>query len=130
MRAALSLRRIWAVMIKEFRQLRRDRATFAMMIAVPVVQLLLFGYAINTDPKHLPTVILAQDHSPFARDIISGLKNSGYFDIRREIMSPAIGERMLKEGSVQFVVTIPDNFGRDIVRGEKPAMLIEADATD
>jgi len=132
MRFALSpsLRRTWAMMRKEFTQLRRDRSTFAMMIMVPIIQLTLFGYAINTDPKHLPTALLVQDHSLFARSFVEGLKNSDYFLIERQIASESEARLLLQQGKVQFVVTIPENFERDIVRGAKPALLIEADATD
>ncbi|MDR3423862.1 MAG: ABC transporter permease [Alphaproteobacteria bacterium] len=125
-----SLRRAWAILAKEFIQLRRDRPTLAMMIMIPVIQLLLFGYAINTDPKHMPTAVLAEDHSLFARSFVAGLKNSDYFSIDREISSAAEGKRLLQIGSVQFVVTVPQNFARDLVRGDKPNILIEADATD
>ncbi|MGE4351456.1 MAG: ABC transporter permease [Bdellovibrionales bacterium] len=125
-----SLRRLKAIMIKEFTQLRRDRSTFAMIIMVPIFQLLLFGYAINSDPKHLPTAVLAQDHSVLARSFIAALKNSDYFDVRLEITSPKQGQDLLQKGAVQFVVTIPENYHRDVVRGEKPAILVEADATD
>jgi len=126
----LSLRRMSAMMVKELRQLRRDRSTFGMMILVPIMQLLLFGYAINTDPKHMPTAVLAQDHSLFSRSFIVGLKNSEYFLIQKEAASEDEGRLLLQEGKVQFVITIPENFERDIVRGTKPALLIEADATD
>ncbi|MDD3370392.1 MAG: ABC transporter permease [Alphaproteobacteria bacterium] len=125
-----SLRRMWAIMIKELKQLRRDRGTFAMIVMIPIVQLLLFGYAINTDPKNMPTAILSQDNGPFARGIVAGLKNSSYFDIVREAASEDEARLLLQQGKVQFVVSIPENFGRDIVRGDKPSLLIEADATD
>ena len=126
----LSLRRTWAMLIKELRQLRRDRMTFAMMIIVPIMQLLMFGYAINTDPKKMPTAVLAQDHSLFSRSFVSGLKNSEYFLIEKEAASENEAQLLLQEGKVQFVITIPENFERDIVRGAKPSLLIEADATD
>lgn len=127
---SLSLRRTLAMMGKEFTQLRRDRSTFAMMILIPIVQLLLFGYAINSDPKNLPTAVLAQDHSFMARDFIVGLENSDYFRINRKVSSFDEGRLLLQQGRVQFVVTIPENFQRDVIRGEKPSLLIEADATD
>lgn len=130
MTASLSLRRIGAVLIKEFQQLRRDRPTLAIMIMIPIVQLMLFGYAINTDPKHMPTAVLAQDHSTFARSIVAGLKNSDYFSIAREITSEAEGRALLQKGEMQFVITLPENFERSLVRGEKPSLLIETDATD
>lgn len=125
-----SFRRIRAIMAKEFTQLRRDRMTFRMILMIPIMQLFIFGYAINSDPKHLPAALLAQDHSQFARTIEAGLKNSDYFNIEREVHSDAEGKELLQQGAVQFVITIPENFGRDLVRGSRPQMLIEADATD
>lgn len=128
--SGFSFSRMRAIMGKEFTQLLRDRITFRMIIVIPIMQLLIFGYAINSDPKHLPTAVLAQDHSQFARTLVAGLKNSEYFSIDYEIASPAQGQELLQQGAVQFVVTIPEGFGRDIVRGTQPEMLIEADATD
>ena len=128
--SGLSFRRIRAVMIKEFTQLRRDRTTFSMILFVPLMQLVLFGYAINTDPKHLPTAMLVRDHSEFARSFTAGLGNSGYFSIERNVASEEEARLLLRQGVVQFVVTIPENFGRDLVRGTRPQVLIEADATD
>jgi len=125
-----SFRRLRAIMIKEFTQLRRDRSTFAMIILIPLFQLMLFGYAINSDPKHMPTIILAQDHSPFARSFVAGLVNSEYFKITHEIKSQEEGLWLLQTGQAQFFVTIPENFSRSLVRGEKPELLMEADATD
>src|SRR4051812_21089887 len=125
-----SFARTRAVMIKEFIQLRRDRTTFMMMMLMPLMQLILFGYAIETDPKHLPTAVLAQDQSQFARSFLEGLKNSSYFSIDKIILSEHEGHRLLQEGSMQFVVTIPEGFGRDLIRGTRPQILIEADATD
>jgi len=129
-REGFSLRRTVAILKKELVQLRRDKATLAMMIMIPVMQLLLFGYAINTDPKHMPTAILTQDHSPIARAFIAGLKNTDYFLIDHETESEQDAHRLLQEGLVQFVVTIPQTFSRDLGRQEKPTILIEADATD
>lgn len=125
-----SFRRLKAIMIKEFTQLRRDRSTFGMIIMIPVFQLLLFGYAINSDPKHMPTAVYAQDHSVFARSFVAALENSDYFDVVQEVHSPAEGQFLLQNGAVQFVVTIPEGFNRDLVRGDKPSILLEADATD
>ncbi|MBL8482541.1 MAG: ABC transporter permease [Rhodocyclaceae bacterium] len=118
------------IMLKEFIQLKRDRLTFGMIIGIPVMQLLLFGFAINSDPKSLPTAVLSADHSSLARSILAGLRNSGYFRIVRELDSEAEADRLLGDGEVQFVVHIPENFARRVVRGERPALLIEADATD
>ena len=125
-----SLSRFLAVAIKEFIQLRRDRLTFAMMIGIPLIQLTLFGFAINTDPKRLPTALLAVDTGQFARSVVSGLENTGYFEIVREPRSEAEAHRLLALGEVQFVVTIPADFSRRLIRGERPALLVEADATD
>jgi ABC-2 type transport system permease protein len=129
-RTRLSWSRWVGIITKEFIQLRRDRLTFGMIIGIPVLQLLLFGYAINSDPKHLPTAVLSADASPFARSLVAGMQNSGYFGIDRIIGSQAEADDLLAHGSVQFVVNIPEGFGRRLVRGEKPVLLIEADATD
>ena len=122
--------RLVAIMVKEFIQMRRDKLTFAIMLGVPLLQLLLFGYAINTDPKGLPTAVNMQEAGPFSRAMASALSNSGYFRIDRQITSEAEAEHLLTTGEVQFVVTIPAGFERALVRGEKPALLVEADATD
>ena len=115
---------------KEFIQMRRDRMTFGMMIGVPMIQLILFGYAINSDPKHLPTAVYSQDNSVFARSIVWGMRNSSYFDITREPKNEAEINILLAENKVQFAVTIPVDFSRKLLRGEKPDLLLEADATD
>ena len=125
-----SLNRVLAVLIKEFKQLTRDRITYAMMLAIPVVQLILFGYAINSDPRHLPTAVLVQEDSRYARSILSALKNSDYFDLVAQARSPAELDRMLQAGEVQFAVTIPGDFSRRVARGDKAQILVEADATD
>jgi ABC-2 type transport system permease protein len=128
--ARLSWRRFRAVLVKEFIQMRRDRLTFAMMIGVPLLQLILFGYAINTDPKHLPTALLAADHGTFARSLVRALENSEYFEVVRQAMSEAEADRLLAQGDVQFVISIPEDFSRELLRGRRPAVLVEADATD
>jgi ABC-2 type transport system permease protein len=125
-----SFARLFAVLMKEFIQMRRDRMTFALMIGVPVMQLLLFGFAINTDPRHLPTVVHIADDSTYARSIEAALKNSEYFDIIAVARTPQEAERMLDEGEVAFAITVPVNFARDLVRGESPQLLIQADASD
>ena len=130
MSARFSWSRIGAMLAKEFIQLRRDRLTFAMMVGIPLIQLVLFGYAINTDPKHLPTAVLSADQSPFSRSFVRALENSGYFRIVDSIDSEADANRLLALGDVQFVVTIPENFSRKLQRGERPLLLVEADATD
>ncbi|MEP6656918.1 MAG: ABC transporter permease [Betaproteobacteria bacterium] len=125
-----SLSRWLGIVAKEFIQLRRDRLTFGMIVGIPVVQLVLFGYAINSDPKHLPTAVLSADRSEFTRSILSGLKNSEYFSFVGEARDEREADRMLATGKVQFVVTIPQDFTRALLRGERPALLLEADATD
>jgi ABC-2 type transport system permease protein len=128
--SAFSLRRAGAVLYKEFIQMRRDRATFAMMVGIPVMQLLLFGYAINFDPKHLPTALHVADTGVYARSIEAALRNSNYFDIAYTARSPAEASALLDRGEVAFAITIPQDFSRRLVRGERPQILIEADASD
>jgi len=125
-----SIRRVFALLIKEIVQLRRDPLTMAMIFGIPMMQLFVFGYAINLNPKNLPTAVSIADPGPFARTIVAALKNSSYFDIKEETRDPAEARRMLQDGRVTFVVEIPVNFTRDIVRGAAPDLLIEADATD
>jgi ABC-type multidrug transport system permease subunit len=127
--SGFSLRRFLAVLRKEWIQIRRDPVALRMIIALPVMQLFLFGYAINTDPKHLPTGLLAVDHSQYERTLVAALKNTGYYDIR-PLTSEAEAERGLADGELLFVVNIPPNFDRSVDRGEKPGVLIDADATD
>ncbi|MGA3007793.1 MAG: ABC transporter permease [Opitutaceae bacterium] len=122
--------RLWAVVLKEFIQMRRDRVTFAMMIGIPLIQLTLFGFAINSDPKYLPTAIRNADRGPFARTLVAALGNSHYFTLVRETASEAEAERLLQLGEVQFVVNVPVDFTRKLLRGERPTVLVEADATD
>jgi ABC-2 type transport system permease protein len=123
-------RRFWTIVGKEFIQMRRDRVTFAMMIGIPILQLILFGYAINSDPKHLPTAVYSADNSVFSRTIVWGLRNSSYFNIVREAKNEAEIQRLLAQGTVQFTVDIPVDFSRKLLRGERPDLLLEADATD
>jgi len=125
-----SARRLWAVIVKEFVQMRRDRLTFAMMVGIPILQLILFGFAINADPKALPTAVLVNDPSVYSRTFLHALENTGYFRIVRQVTTEEQAERAMALGSVQFVVTIPTNFARDLTRGERPVLLVEADATD
>ncbi len=129
-RSAFNLSRFFAIVQKEFIQMRRDRVTFAMMIGIPMIQLVLFGFAINSNPKHLPTAVFAADNSPFSRTIIWGLRNSSYFDITHEAKSAAEIQTLLAENKIQFAVTVPVDFSRKLLRGEKPDLLLEADATD
>lgn len=127
---AFSLERMIAVLVKEFIQLSRDRITYALILAVPVIQMLLFGYAVNTDPRHLPTAVLVQENSVMARSVVSGIANSSYFSITHQARSPAELDALVRTGQVQFAVTIPGDFTRRVVRGENAQILVEADATD
>ncbi len=129
-RRLLSWTRVFAVMSKEFVQLSRDRLTYAMILVMPLVQLLLFGYAINANPKHLPVAVYAQDHGPMARSVIAAMVNTGYFDVAGEAASPAALDKMLESGRAQFTLTIPPDFSRKVVRGEAAQVLVEADASD
>src|SRR5215218_497640 len=125
-----SLSRFYATFAKELIQLRRDRITFATMIFIPLMQLLLFGYAINTDPKHLPTAVLVQDNGTFARSLLGALHRSEYFDIVKVARSPSELDREIARGRVQFAVTIPGDFTQRVVRRDNAQILVEADATD
>ena len=123
-------RRTWAMLIKEFIQLRRDRVSFAMIIMIPLVQLLLFGYAINTNPRHLPTAVLLQEQSDLGRSILKAIENTKYFDVTHVVRSEAEFDRLLASGTVLFAIEIPANFERALRRGDMPAILVAADATD
>ena len=125
-----SVTRFRAVLVKEFIQMLRDRLTFAMMVGIPIMQLIMFGYAINADPRALPTAVVVADNGTFARSIVRALENTTYFRVVAWPDSPDEAGEMLARGEVQFVVDIPTGFSRRLQRGEKPAMLVEADATD
>lgn len=122
--------RVFAVMAKEFKQLTRDKVTYAMILMMPIIQLLLFGYAINAEPRHLPTAVLIQDDSTFSRSIVGALKHSLYFEFAAQARTPAEMDAMLRRGDVQFAITIPADFTRRVVRGDKAQILVEADASD
>ena len=128
--ARFSVARMWAVFIKEFQQILRDRLTFAMAVGIPILQLVLFGYAINTDPKQLPTVVVSADHSTLSRSVVAALQNTGYFWITHQTQSEGEADRLIAQGQVQFMVVIPPHFERDVVRGQRPTILVAADATD
>jgi ABC-2 type transport system permease protein len=130
MKRRFSIARFAAVVAKEFIQMRRDRVTFAMMIGIPLLQVILFGYAINADPKHLPAAVVLADDGPQARSLLYGLENSRYFDFVRQYRTEEQARQGLAAGAVQFVINIPQNFSRDLLRGKRPAVLVEADATD
>src|SRR5215471_15739015 len=123
-------RRLLAIIFKEIQQLRRDRLTFGMMFGVPIMQLLLFGFAIDTDPHNLPTAVIAADESTISRTILSALSSTGYMHFTHRPRSEAEANELLQSGEVQFVVTIPSDFTRRLVRGERAQVLIDADATD
>jgi ABC-2 type transport system permease protein len=125
-----TLHRLWAVVLKEFIQMRRDRVTFGMMVGIPLLQLMLFGFAINADPRHLPTALRMGDHGPYSRALVAALQQSEYFSIVREAQSEAEAAQLLQRGEVQFVLNIPEDFTRRLLRGERPTVLVEADATD
>src|SRR5437588_12599459 len=123
-------RRSFAMVIKEFIQLKRDRVSFAMIVMIPVMQLLLFGYAINTTPRNLPTAVLLQEDSDLARSILKALENTSYFHFTREVHDVAEFDNLLLSGKVLFGVEIPRGFERAVRRGDRPALLVAADATD
>jgi ABC-2 type transport system permease protein len=125
-----SARRFVAVLTKEFVQMRRDRLTFAMIAGIPIVQLVLFGFAINTDPKGLPTAVLSAEASEFTRSFVRATENTGYFRVTHIADSEAEAGRLLELGEVQFVITVSQDFSRKLMRKERPVLLVEADATD
>src|SRR5712671_5719916 len=123
-------RRTAAMLIKEFIQLRRDRVSFAMIVMIPLLQLMLFGYAINTNPRHLPTAVLLQEQTDVGRSIVKALENTKYFDVTHVIDNEAEFDRLIASGTVLFAIEIPANFERAVRRGDRPALLVAADATD
>src|SRR6266704_6392706 len=123
-------RRSFAMVVKEFIQLRRDRVSFAMIVMIPVMQLMLFGYAINTTPHNLPSAVLLQEDSDLARSILKALENTAYFRFIYEVHDVDDFDNLLKSGKVLFGVEIPRGFERAVRRGDKPALLVAADATD
>ena len=122
--------RLWAIVLKEFIQMRRDRVTFGMMVGIPLLQLMLFGFAINSDPRHLPTALRLGDQGPYVRTFVAALRQSDYFTVVREAATEAEAAQLLQRGEVQFVINIPEDFTRRLLRGERPTILLEADATD
>ena len=125
-----SFARWWSMVLKEFLQLRRDRVTFAMIVGLPIIQLVLFGYAINTDPKHMPTAVVLADRSDLTRSLVSVLENSEYFRVVRTMPDEASAREALRRGEVQFVLSVPPDFTREVLRGARPGVLLEADASD
>src|SRR5438105_8069523 len=122
-----SLARFGAIALKEFVQMRRDRLTFGMIIGIPILQLVLFGYAINSDPKSLPTAVVDYDKSEFSRSIVRGLENTRYFEMTSSPQSEMEADRLLSRGDVQFSIVFPSDFSRRLLRGEKPQLLLAAD---
>ncbi|MCF6764862.1 ABC transporter permease [Thiotrichales bacterium 19S3-7] len=125
-----SFNRFMAILIKEFIQMRRDPVTIGMIVIIPLIQIIIFGYAINVNPKHLPTAVLNYDPSPITREIISSIKNTNYFNLEYSNLSPQRANEQLAQGKIQFIIQIPANFTRGIIRGETPQMLVVADAAD
>ena len=130
MRGHFSFHRLRGIIIKEFTQMRRDRLTFAMMLGIPLIQLTLFGYAINADPRHLPAAVLLADRGPQGRTVLAAMHNSTSFNFVRQVQTETEGRNLLSRGQVQFVISIPQNYSRDLLGGDRPAILVEADATD
>lgn len=129
-RIPFSWSRIYGLIRKEFIQLKRDRMTFAMLIGIPFMQLMLFGYAINADPKHLPTAVVMGDDGPYVRTFLKSLENTGYFNFTVEADSYEEAAYLMKSGKVMYIVTIPEDFSKGVVRGDSPQVLLEVDATD
>jgi len=127
---SFSFSRWWGIVLKEFLQLRRDRLTFGMIIVIPIVQLILFGYAINMDPKHLKTGVIVADDSVFSRSVLASLRTSNYYDIQKKYATEKEGQQALSKGDVQFVINIPVDFSKQLLRNENPTILVQADATD
>lgn len=128
--AIFSFARLGALLSKEFIQMRRDRVTFAMMLGVPLMLLILFGFAINNDPKGLPAALVTTSNDHYTRAMVSALEMTGYYRFDHHVSSAAAGEALIEQGAVAFVVTIPSDFARRVERGDAPQILIEADATD
>ena len=128
--SGFSLARTAAVFIKEFQQMLRDRLTFAMAVFIPVLQLVLFGYAINTDPRNLPAAVVAQDSGPLTRSLVTALQNTGYFRVVASGIGQAQADALLARGDVQFVVVVPPRFEHDLLRGQRPVLYVAVDATD
>ena len=125
-----SISRFLSVLYKEFIQMRRDHVTFAMMIGLPIMQLLLFGFAINNDPRNLPTLVENADYGPLSRSVLASMESSGYFDFQGFVDGQEQGDQALRTGEANFVIVIPRNFERDVLRGNKPSILVSADASD
>ena len=130
MNIQFSFKRLWAVIVKEFIQMRRDRITLGMLVMIPLMQLILFGYAINSNPKNLPTVVLDSDHTYLSRTFLQGMRNTDYFSLKAKTVSEKEADHLMKIGKTMFILNIPAGFSHDLVRGERPDILITADATE
>jgi ABC-2 type transport system permease protein len=126
----ISWGRIWAMLVKEFTQLHRDRAVLSIVLVMPIIQLLLYGYAVNADPHHIKTAVLVEDQGPFSRAVLAAIQNSGYFDIVETAHSPAELDKMMALGDVLLTITIPGDFTRRVLRHQNAQILVEADASD
>ncbi len=125
-----SMGRLWAMVSKEFIQLRRDKMTARMIFMIPIMQIFLFGFVIDTDPRHMPAAIVMQDDGPYGRTLLEGLKNSSFYDFQKIVHTEEEAAHLLARGEVQFIVNIPANFSRDLLRGDRPVVLVEVDGTD
>src|SRR6478735_968384 len=126
----ISFGRFWAMTIKEFIQMTRDRITLATMVALPIMQLFLFGFAINTTPHNLPTAVLMRENTDVGRSLLAALGNTDFFEIRSVVTRAEDMDSLLESGKVLFVVEIPEGFERSLRRGDTPSLLVAADATD
>lgn len=130
MKSYFSFRRLTAIITKEFIQMKRDRVTLAMIVMIPLMQLILFGFAINSNPKNLPTALVSADSSAFTRSFIQGMKNTEYFKFLPQTFTEKQAEHLLTIGRIQFIINIPPGFSRELVRNEHPEILLTADATE
>ncbi|MGA2083071.1 MAG: ABC transporter permease [Holophaga sp.] len=128
--AGFSMGHWWSIVLKEFMQLKRDRLTLGMIVGLPLIQLFLFGFVINSDPKQMPTAIIDADRTEITRTVVATMKASGYFHIIEELPNEEAGRAALAQGKVLFVLNVPAGFTRSVLRGERPSLLVEADATD
>lgn len=125
-----SIHRFFAMLIKESIHIRRDRTTFAMMFLLPLIQLILFGYAIDFDPRGLPMAVVITKESPYSRSLIASLEQSTYFHPTHTLTSEAEAEQLMRHGKVQFILSIPSDFSTQLLRREHPTVLLQTDATD
>lgn len=130
MNIGFSFTRLGAMIVKEFTQIRRDKVTFIMMMGIPLLQLVLFGFAINSNPKNLPTAVVSSDHSPLTRTFITAVQNTDYFQIVESNIDKKRADFLLARGDIQFIITIPSFFTSNLIKGAKPSLLVTADATD